>query len=245
MKKSLELLGIESSGLVQDSLKAENRKTDEELLALVEKIGSEAEKEKYLRSVIDKKSAGLVKSKRYLANLVKGNDPLFACELIYSASRSSPVDPINYLLFGQIAMEHKALAVAKTSFEIVKWLSSDKHKDILEKVKESGGTDNSKDKLWYNKAPDKFWILQRLFYQSLFSKLSEYAFRLLDVFPDDKSNYEIVYKALSLIEDDNYIRSFISYVKERLSNDKVNLNLFLGMSYYRISEFDSSISYLK
>lgn len=255
MKRSLELLGIEGSGLVLDNLRYNNKKTDEELLSEIKKIYNEAEEEKYLRSVIDKKRAGLVKSKRYLANLVKKSDPLFACELVMSACRSSPVDPDNYLLFGEIAIEHKAWAVAKTSFEVVKWLCLDEHTDTLKKVKElldqvslsiqKGDIDNSKDKLWYNKSPDKFWILQRLFYQAMFDKLSYYAFRLVDVFGDDKSNYEVVYKALSLIDDNNYMHSFINYVKEHLSTDEINLNLFLGMAYYRLFDFESSIKYLK
>lgn len=251
MKESLRLLGVEDSGLEDPSYTEKYKKNDDEIVEEVHKLTSVSEKENYLRKFLEKKPFGYAKSKQVLAEILKLKDPQYACELILSACQSSPIDPLNYLLFTEIAVENNALQVAKATLEVFKWISLDEYKDKANKLEKTISekllnkeTDNSKDNLWYNKQIDKYWILERLYFQAKLKKLSFYAFRLLELFPENLANYYVAYKALSVLASKQEMMKFVEYVNKYLSSDVVNKNLYLGLAYHSLNEFKDSTSYL-
>ena len=250
MKKSLELLGVKSSGLEDLPSVLGASKNDDEVFNEAIKINNLVERETYLRKFLEKKSSGYPKSKCLLAELIKMSDLKYACDLIFSLCRNFPSDSNGYLLFGEIAIEHNAWLVAKSALEVVIWICPDEDKDVIKKTKTllelvlskitSKEKDNSKNEFWYNKEIDKHWVLQMLYNQSKIKELIEYSFKLLDTFPDDKKNYEVVYKALSLTNNKEAFDRFIDHFKKYLSNDKVNQNLYLGMAYHSLLDFNAS-----
>lgn len=254
VKQSLELLGVNSSGLQNITSAQPPSKNDDEIVGYVKSLSNLSEKENYLRNLLEKKPAGYLKSKHLLVELIKKSDPKYACDLTISICQSSPIDPNNYLLFAQIAVDHNAWKVALSALDVVKWLSLDNHKDILENRNQllklidekinNNVQDNSKNEFWHNKAPDKYWILERLYFQAKFKKLVEYSFKLLEVFPGSLDNYEIVLKAISQTNDKEAFYKLVEYIKTNL-NDPLYLNLYLGMTYYQLSEFTLATNHLK
>ncbi|MBI3590575.1 MAG: YkgJ family cysteine cluster protein [Candidatus Melainabacteria bacterium] len=255
MKESLKLLNVESAGFEDVGSASRVMKVDEDILAEAKKISDLTEQESFLRKILEKDPFGYVSSKCYLATLVKNKDPKYACDLILSACQADFLNPNNYLIFAEIAAEHKAWLVARDTLMIVKWLCSDASKDILEKLKslntlvlesiKNKVEDNSKDKFWSNKSPDKYSILLKLHNRSKIKKVIDYSFKLLDVFPEDKENYETVIRALSLTQNREAINRFIEYVQKNLSADIASQNLYLGIAYHFLSDFDTSLSYLQ
>lgn len=255
MKESLKLFGIESAGFEDAHSSAYEKKNDEEVLEEALKINSLQEREDYLRKILNTFPIGYVKSKRCLSELIKGSDPQFACDLILSASKCSPVDPLNYLLFGEIAVANNAWIIAKSALEVAKWLCFEEHSEILNKTESllavvekkivSGEPDNSKNDFWISKFVAKYWLLERLYFQSNVKKIIEYAFKLLKTFPEDKQNYEVVFNAFALTEDKSALNKYIEYLTENLDHEKVMQNLYLGMCYCELSEYEKSNLLLK
>ncbi len=247
MKRSLELLGVTSSGLEEPVFTHSYRKNDDELLKEALKVVDLNEQENFLRKFFENKPHGFVKSKSHLANLIKLKDPVYACDLIMSACQAAPINSECYYLFATIATENQAWSVANAALEVVKWLAFEQNGEMFRKSNElqeyilkqiqNGKVDNSKNPIWQNKAPEKYWILERLYFQSKLKKLKEYAFKLLKIFPHDKKNYTVVFKALVLIEDSNVLDEFINLINENLATDEVNKNLYLGMVYYHLNDF--------
>ncbi len=254
MKESLRLLGVEDSGLENPSYTEKYKKNDDDIIKEVNKLNSVSEKENYLRGFLEKKPFGYAKSKQKLAEILKLKDPQYACELILSACQSSPIDPLNYLLFTEIATENNALQVAKATMEVVKWMCLDEHseyKDRANKLEKlisekilNKEFDKSKDNLWYNKQIDKYWILERLYFQSKLKELSYYTFRLLELFPENLINYYVAYKALSILDSKQELMRFTESVNKYLSSDVVNRNLYVGLAYYSLNEFKNSTAHL-
>lgn len=255
MKESLKLLGVTTSGLENFGTSGKPPKHDDEIIKEAEEINNPGEKEAYLRKILEQKKAGYLKTKRYLIELIKKSDPQYACDLIISVCQSSPVDPNNYLLFAEIAFSNSAWQVAKNTLDVIAWLSKEADLEvirkkesllltILDKIKKKE-KDNSNDSFWYNKSPDKYWILERLYFQSKKKELADYSFELLKKHPDDKNNYEIAFKALTLLNTKEIINRYIQFIKSNLLDDNVNQNLFLGMAYYSLLDFDTSIKHLQ
>lgn len=254
MKESLKLLGVEASGLDFSGPNARLKLSDDEIFDIASKINNSSEKESYLRKCLESNPFGYVKSKRCLVEILKEKDFQYACDLILSVCKVEPVEPKNYFLFAEIAIKDNAWQVARSTLEVVKWLCSNEQKDILyegekllklvdEKIL-SKEIDNSKNTFWYTKTLDKYWILERLYYQSKINELIDYSFRLLDIFSSDPENYNVVYKALVRADHKEGFYKFIEYIKSLLSNDLNKQNLYLGMSYYSLSEFNTSASFL-
>ena len=255
MKESLDILRIQSSGLEDIKKIALKRRSDEEVFADIEQMTNPEEKESYLRKLLEKKPHGFVKSKLILAQQIKNKDLKYAFDLIMSAALSAPVEPECYLLLTEIAFENKAWAVASSACEIVKWLCTEDKKEILvklemlsvqtkEKIKNKE-YDSSKNEFWVNKALDKFWILEKLYFQSKTKELIALCFKLLDLFPEDIRNYEVVYKSLVLVNNKEAFNKFTELVEINLKNDHLNKNLFLGMVHYHFLEFSKSVELLK
>ena len=78
MKRSLELLNVTSSGLEDPVFTHSYRKNDDELLNEARKLVDLNEQEAFLRKFFEDKPHGFVKSKSYLANLLKSKDPAYA-----------------------------------------------------------------------------------------------------------------------------------------------------------------------
>lgn len=258
MKESLNTLGVKSSGLEDIKKIGLQKKNDEQILSEIEHINNPEEKEKHLRQLLEKKPHGFVKPKLLLAKQVKNKDLKYSFDLIMSAAQSAPAKPECYLLLAEIAFENKAWSIANNCCEIVKWLYSaakGHKKEILSqagtlliqikekiRVKEY---DNSENKFWINKNPDKFWILEKLYFQSEIKELTELCFKLLDLFPEDIKNYDVVYKSLALGGSKENFERFIQYIENNLKNDHLSKNLFLGMVHYYYSDFLTSMEYLK
>ena len=258
MKESLNMLGVKSSGLEDVEKIALKKRNDEEALPELERITDLEEREKYLRKLLEKKPHGFVKLKLLLAEQIKNKDLKYAFDLIMSATLSAATEVECYLLLANIAFENKAWVIANSACEIVKWLhphyKNDK-KEILAQVetlsvqiKEKIRTkeyDCSQNEFWINKNPDKFWILENLYFQAKIDELTSLCFKLLDLFPEDIKNYEAVYKALVLVNHKESFEKFKSYIENGLKKDDLNRNLFLGMLYYYFSDFNTSVNYLK
>lgn len=254
MKESLRLLGVESSGLDFYGSNKLPELDDDEVIKEAEKINNLLLKEAFLRKIMDKRPFGHVKSKRYLAKLLKIKDPKYACQLIISASKAAPVDPKNYLMFAIVAADNQAWQVANSALEVSRWLCDQNDRetfndiDLLSKLIQdrinNKDKDNSANEIWRGKSLYKYWVLQRLYLQSKIKDLVTYSYRLLNTYPEKIENYSSVHKALSLTEDKKIINDFANYVKDNLKSDEKNKNLYLGMAYFSLSEFDISIKHL-
>lgn len=250
MKKSLEILGIKSSGLEDALLNPGHIKSDDEVFDEASKIGDQKERENLLREALKNKTTGYPKSMFLLADLIKESDPAYACELVYLLCQSLPERSKYYLLFARIAICHKAWFIAKSAIEAASWFSLSDENEVIEGIIKSRKLvldkilikedDASTSDLWKSKLVDKYWILERLYYQGKTKKLIQYAFKLLDKY-NNPINHEIVYRALSSLKDKKVFNNFIKCIKENFANDNLNLNLYLGMSYYSLSKFDKSI----
>jgi len=258
MKESLNILGIKSSGLEEIKKIALKKRNDDEVFTEIEQITNPEERENYLRKLLEKKPHGFVKSKLLLAEQIKNKDLKYAFDLIMSATLSAPTEVECYFLLAQIAFENKAWLLAYNSCEIVRWLYSankndkketfTKTEDLIIKIKERIRTkeyDSSQNEFWVNKNPDKFWILEKLYFQSKIKELTDLCFKLLDLFPDDIKNYEVIYKALALVDKRELFKKFIDSIEKNLKNDHLHQNLFLGMVHYHFLEFLTSITYLQ
>ncbi len=258
MKESLEILGVKSSGLEDIKKIGLQKKNDENILSEIEHITDPEEKEKYLKQILDKKPHGFVKLKLLLAERVKDKDLKKAFELIMSASLSAPTEIKCYLLLAKVASENKAWTIAKNACEIIKWLCSvekntpqeilveteDLAAQINEKIA-SKEYDSSQNNFWISKNPDKFWILEKLYFQSKIKDLKELCYKLLELFPENTRSYEVVYKTFVLIDDKEAFDRFKDYIERNLVNDQINRNLFLGMIQYNFLNFSESLNYLK
>lgn len=255
MKESLKLFGVTSAGFEDANSAAYKKKSDDEVFEEANNVKDLQEREAFLRKILQTLPVGYVKSKGFLAELIKEKDPHFACDLILSACKYSPTEPNNYLLFSKIAISHKAWIVAKSSLEAAKWLSPEKKleiyeqtelllKMVLEKIN-SGEKDNSTSEFWNNKAVSKYWVLERLYYQSDIKQVSKFVFNLLNSFNNDQQNYDVAFKAILLTEDKEAFKKFIEYLNNNLNNDKLTQSLYLGMSYYELSDYESSNKYLR
>ena len=251
MKESLSILGIKSSGLEDIKKFGLQKKNDEYILNEIEQLTDFEEKEKHLRKLLEKKPHGFVKPKLFLAKLIKNKDLKYAFDLIMSAALSAATESDCYLLLAEIAFENKAWIIANNSCEIVRWLCPNSNKETLKKIKELTAKikdkikdkeyDCSQNEFWINKNPDKFWILEKLYFQSKIKELTELSFKLLTLFPEDMKNYDSVYKALVLVGKKELFDKFIDSIK----NNPLNRNLFLGMVYYHFSDFKTSINFLQ
>lgn len=254
MKKSLELLGVQSSGIEANITVRQAKKNEEEVESSLNEISEPSEKENYLRKLLEKRPHGYVKAKRTLASLLREKDLKYSIELIMSASLSAPLDPENYLLLAEIASHHSAFIVASEAITVVKWLSIDSNLNILKKAEvleelvlsktKSGASDNSKNEFWYGKVVNKFWILEKLYFQASYKELTDYSFKLLSVFPANLSNYFAVYKSLILLDDKEPLQKFVECVNKDFAGDELNKNLLLGMVSYAIADFTASIDFL-
>ena len=254
MKQSLKLLKVESSGLEELNNLHIHNKTEEELLHEFQNITDLSAKISYLKKFLEKDPTGFEEIKRQLANLVKGSEPEFACKLVLSACKSTYLESINYLAFAEIAIENKAWLIAKEALEVATWLLAETEQSntkkrieelseiVLNKIN-SNAEDSSKSEFWINKTLDKFPILLKLFNSSNFEKLYSYSFGLLKTSPRNIKNFEVVYKILALTEDKIAINKFIEFVQENISN-KAAKDLYTGMAYYLVSDFNKSIDYV-
>ncbi len=254
MKKSLELLDVQSSGIEANIAIRQAKKNEEEVEFSLDEILDPAEKENYLKKLLEKRPHGFVKAKRTLANLLREKDLKYSIELIMSASLSAPLDSENYFLLAEIAFHHNAFVVAEEAISVVKWLSIDNNLNLFKKAEvleelisekiKSKSSDNSKNEFWYGKVINKFWILEKLYFQASYKELLDCSFKLLTIFPSNLSNYFAVYKSLVLLDDKESLKKFIEYINKDFSNDELNKNLLLGMVYYSISDFNTAISFL-
>lgn len=250
MKNSLKLLGVEASSL--DELKF--RKSDAEIVSEALDIEDINEKINFLKEHCGQKVAGNPESKRYLISLIKKDEVELACDLMFSVCTYSPADPRNFLLFAEIAMEHKAWYVAKTALEVVIWLTNEKQLDLKDKAKDyllnvqekinSNVEDKTQIGFWRNKPVDKYWILERLYYQGKKEKLIKLGLKLLDMYSNDLSNYDVVHKAFTLTEDKNVLEMLCTYLISSCVLDNENKNLYLGMTYYSMDNFDEALEYI-
>lgn len=255
MKKSLKLLGLKSSGLETLRNDLAIYKNDTEVVEEANQISDFLLKENYLRKILEEKSFKYIKSKQLLINLIKVKDPEYACNLASSICRENLLDPYSYLLFAEVAIEHKAWIVAKSLLEVFVWLcrckdANAEEKDsklydfVLKKIA-TNEHDHSIDTFWHNKEIDKFWVFNKLYYQSHPNTIIKYSFKLLDAFPGDIKNYSIVYKALCLVNAKTAFYDYLAYVERYLKSDHINKNLYKGLAYHSLFEFDSSIKHLQ
>ena len=159
------------------------------------------------------------------------------------------------MLFSEIATAHNAWVVAKSALEVAQWLSYERDletftktepllKMISEKISK-GEKDNSINEFWGNKSVSKYWVLERLYYQSNVKEVIKYAFKLLNIFGEDKQNHDIVFKSILLAEEKEGFKKLIDYLADNLNNDKLTQSLYLGMSYYELSDYENSNKYLR
>ncbi len=256
MKESLKLLKVEASGLdTLFTLGRQSKTTEEEILNKVEKMKDLNEQELYLQKILKNDPSGFENTKRYLANLVKTKNPELACKLIFSVTKSTYLDPRNYLCYAEIAIANNAYLIAKDVLETACWLSAENDRDIQEgKIEnllslvlskiENKDQDNSLNEFWRNKFFDKFIILQKLYNSNRFEDLYNYALKLLNRFPESITNYYVVYKALILIKDIKAISNYIDFINSHLKENLQYQKLYLGMAYHLASNFDKSNGYL-
>ena len=255
MKESLKLLGIKSSGLDEAKNDLLLKYSDEELLARAQEKKSNSEKIAYLKGLISEDTPAYPESKKCLVELIKSEEPKLACGLILSICRYFPSKSEYYLLFAEVAFEHNALDPAKSALNVVQWLCSDKESHVLEKAHNLlnqitkkvsiGITDNSKNELWFNKNVDKYWILERLYYRAEIEKIVNYCFKLLDLFPDDLKNYEVVFRIFSLIDNEKLYKQFVEYIEKSQAINIEIKELYIGLGYYGLDKFNDSLVQLK
>ena len=254
MKKSLEILNITSSSLEEVSKKGPKKKNDDDISNELNNLTIE-DQEEHLRKLLEKKPHGFVKSKRLLANFVRSKDLKLAFEMIMSACLSAPTDAENYFLLAEIAIENKAWNVAKEALEITRWLCHDNQNElinksdslllaVLEKITNKE-VDNSKNDFWYNRMPDKFWILEKLYLQANTKELVRYSFDLITLFSKDIKNYEVAYKAFVIAQQNEALENFLLFINEKLSSDELNKNLFSGMVYFYFKNYSLAVEYLQ
>lgn len=253
MKESLRSLKVTSSGLIVSQADALSD-TDDALLQKAINIQDLDEKESLLRKVLDSNPVGFPKSKLYLAETIALKDPKYACKLVLSSNYYLPNNPNNYIVYAKIALSNSAWVVADSALDAAKWLAEDDEKTILEidnlilKVNEGvrkSNIDNSGNEIWINKYIDKYSILENLYYQSEFKKLTEYAFGLISRFSFNHQNYETAVKALSLLSDHDQIKKYIELINSKLQDGSFEKCLYLGIADHYLCLYDSSIQYLE
>ncbi|MBI1857502.1 MAG: hypothetical protein HYR97_00050 [Candidatus Melainabacteria bacterium] len=252
MKKSLELLLATKKEAIPEVTKGP---TDDEVLKKAGQINDLESKKSYLKEVCNNTPKILFRSTVYLFNLLKKNSPQEAYEVAENFSYRLVDYPDPYLLIGEMAIENKAWAVAKSVLEIAKWFSFGKHSDTCKKanrlldvaVKELAGkkNDNSLSEQWRNKIIDKAIVLLMLQNALPEDVFYDYSVRLLNLYPDDIENYDRVYQLLYLIEDKQVIEKFIRFLDEVKHLESKHKNLYAGISYYNLRETSSSIQYLE
>lgn len=252
MKESLALLNVNSSG-IREFTTGTTKSNDEDVFNQANSISDLAEKEIFLKQELKSKPGNYVKSMRLLVDLVKEKEPNYACELNLHVTQYNPFDPENYLKLAEVAYLHNALNVSNSLLNVARWLSFDKYenfmkevnlleKNIQEKVK-AGIKDVSDTDLWRNKSANKHWVLERFYYRCDVSKVLEYAFRLLDLYPDDSSNYMAVFWVFSI--DDESMKMFLdelnlkSYIRDDIKD------LYLGLIHHNLLNIETSVSHLE
>lgn len=252
MKESLKLLRVLSSGIGDRTI---IDKSDDEIFEEANILTDCCEKVAYLKRFVGEKTTGYLKSKLYLASLVKKCDYELACKLIHSICYEFPTEPSHYFAFAEIAIENNAWIVAKSVLETTLWLSKNKEDKqslkcksslefVLKKIK-NNEKDNSLNDFWKNKEINKGWILQRLNYTKEKNVVIEYTYDLLNNFSEDIKNYEAAYIIFSRYEDDVLMKDLTLFISE---NKKINndfRNLYLGQIYYDIGDFSNSIKALE
>jgi len=246
MKESLKLLGVTSSDLGG----LHEQKSDDDIYEAAKKKDDLKEKVQYLKKYAGKEVSGNTKSKSYLATLVKESEPELACDLIFSICNYTPSDPSHYLLFAEIAYANKAWQVAKSALEVTVWLCREDDNEICDKAKHLLDTvgakingkesDNSFNKFWNNKAVEKYWILERLYFQGRVDRAIKFAFKLLQLYPDDQKNFDVVFKLLSLIEDIKQFNEFVKYLSLTKTLDDTLKKFYRGLVFYATDQCDKA-----
>src|SRR3989338_8719565 len=131
MKKSLELLlATKKEAIPEVTIGL----TDDEVLKKAGHINDLESKKSYLKEVCNNTPKILFRSTIYLFNLLKKNSPQEAYEVAENFSYRLVDYPDPYLLIGEMAIENKAWAVAKSVLEIAVWFSFGKHSDTCKKA---------------------------------------------------------------------------------------------------------------
>jgi len=250
MKESLQLLQIHSSGLADRKI---INKTDEDIYNEALKLKECCDKVAYLRDLISEKVTGFQKSKRLLATLTKKCDKEFACKLAQSLCYESPLNSKNYILFAEIAIEHKAWETAKSALEAAIWLCNNdiseiRHIKHLSDVIKSNliiGKDTTTSHFWNDKQIEKSWIMERI--SQLYNKatVKEYAFSLLETYSNSQANYDAVFNIFIKYEDKHLNLEYLNYLTNKSNLSKKIKELYSGLLFYELDEYDKSIDLLK
>jgi|GEM_PF-3257559 len=248
MKKSLELLGVESSGLDETRKKNILNKSldDNESLIEVGKLSSLNEKEAYLKTLLEKYPQGYIGSKLLLSELVKEKDLKLAYNMILSAMFSEPTSPKVFYSLAELAAFHNAFDVALKSLDIAKWLNVSNLSDLDQKIASSrqnllekkllGVFDNSKNDFWNTKIPEKYKILERIYYESNPEKLLKYSKHLIENKGVNQKDFEDVFKVLYLLKGSKYLEEvkdciFVSNLAESSKEFLSGLNLYYSKDF--------------
>jgi len=191
---------------------------------------------------------GRVGEKLSAAARLSKDDPERAFCLLKSAAAFAPDAPGIYLMLAGIAAENKAWGMAGKACETAKWLISasgvsdsaqtEEIELLSERIREGlaeGTGSGRQESFWATKAPDRFWILERIYYRGQERKLVDLCFKLLDISPYDPENYYAAYKALSLLGSSVQFERYAERVSSNLKDDPVEKNIFLGLAKLRTS----------
>lgn len=251
MEKSLKLLNINSSGF-ENKFK---NKSDNEVYKEANQMLDLNQKITFLKNNLNDSSYFYIKSKRYLAELIKDIDPQLACNLLFANCRDINFFTEDYLLIAKILIQNKAWSLAKEVLEAAKMicpnLDENSLKEVLtllaevtEKINKNE-KDYSSDILNKILIPHKFWVLDQLCRQSEIKLAVYYSFKLLNNKPINYKDIEIAYKIFSSIDNKMIFNAFIKHLKDNKELDENYKDLFLGLSYYSLSDLETSIKYLE
>jgi Fe-S-cluster containining protein len=256
MKRSLELLGAESSGLDETRKKNILNKSldDNESLIEVDKLSSLDEKEAYLKTLLEKYPQGYIGSKLLLSELVKEKDLKLSYNMLLSAMFSDPTSPKVFYSLAKLAAFYDAFDIAFKSLDIASWLNSSNSCELDQEVailkqnllerKLLGAFDNSKNDFWNTKTPEKYKILERIYYESNPEKLLKYCKHLVEQKVANQKDFEDVFKVLYLLKTNKYLKEVQDQVL--VSNlTEVSKGFLLGLNLYYSKDFHAAISKLQ
>ena len=250
MSKLFENLDL-TPGLKSSSNKKE-KPTDDATYNEANKISDICQKISYLKNIIDEKTPYHIKSKRYLAQLIKDAEPEYACRLLFTICKTPVISVDDYINIANILMDKEAWLLAKQVLETSRMVCPDKHEsqakiesELVQVNKNISGNKLDNSNRFENiPLPDKSWLIEKLYLRGEIKHSVYYAIKLLNTDPSNTDNYFMVLTLFIQMENKLLFNALINNLKDNniLSNE--HKNLLLGISHYNINYIDQSIIYL-
>lgn len=197
---------------------------------------------------------GFVDQKLDAAALASKDNPEYAFYLLKSAAAFAPDASKIYMLLAEIAAESKAWSTALKAHETAKWLESVSNaksnltahrlKTSLFRIRDSSSEVSDSmpgGNFWEDKAPDRFWILERIYYKGQENRLVDLIFGLLEHVPYAPENYFAAYKGLSLLGSPALFERYAAAVRLNLGDEQIEKNNFLGLAKSKTLDFLGAI----